>query len=79
MRVVGIPKRGIKMAEAKIELKDEPKRSIEYPVPALLVVFFSKKRWLAKVNSIPPIIPERVITKSKKPWTNNSEGEVFEK
>ena len=29
MRVVGIPKRGIKMAEAKIELKDEPKRSIE--------------------------------------------------
>lgn len=44
IRVVGIPRRGIKMAEAKIELKDDPKRSIEYPVPALLVVFFSKKR-----------------------------------
>lgn len=44
VRVIGIPRSGIKMAEAKIELKDEPKRSTEYPVPTFLVVFFSRKR-----------------------------------
>lgn len=29
IRVIGIPRRGIKMAAAKIELKEDPKRSME--------------------------------------------------
>ena len=78
MRVAGIPRRGISIAEAKIEPKLEPNRSTEYPVPDFDMVFFTKKAWFAHVNSIPPRKPGSVTSESSQTMIAKFDSELPE-